>query len=201
MTNEQKINRLRNIERCTPIHTREDIQDFEALEGAIEAIETLGELESIIENVFKEIEGEIIAGNRMMAVSGMSIEELTDAFTKGYRLASPEAVKNLQEPCEDAISRQAVLDKKELVELEDGQSFYCISPEDVKTLPSVNPQPKTGHWIKGKYSDDNIRYNDNSYKCDKCGRIVDFKENFCPDCGERKVEPREWLTELKQLRE
>lgn len=46
-----------------------------------------------------------------------------------------------QEPCEDVISRQAVLDKKELIELEDGQSFYYISPEDVETLPSVNPQP------------------------------------------------------------
>lgn len=52
-----------------------------------------------------------------------------------------------QQPCEDAISRQAVLDKKELVQLEDGQSFYCISPEDVETLPSVTSQSKTGHWI------------------------------------------------------
>lgn len=51
-----------------------------------------------------------------------------------------------QEPCSDAISRQAVLDKKELVELEDGQSFYCINPEDVETLPLVTPQ-KTEHWI------------------------------------------------------
>lgn len=47
-----------------------------------------------------------------------------------------------QEPYDDAISRQMVLDKKELVELEDGQSFYCISPEDVETLPPVIPQQK-----------------------------------------------------------
>ena len=51
-----------------------------------------------------------------------------------------------QQPCEDCISRAAVLDKKELVELEDGQSFYCINPKDVETLPSVTPQPKTGEW-------------------------------------------------------
>ena len=43
------------------------------------------------------------------------------------------------EPCKDCISRQAVLDKKELVELDDGQSFYCINPKDVETLPSVTP--------------------------------------------------------------
>lgn len=55
-----------------------------------------------------------------------------------------------QESCEDCVSRQAVLDKKELVELEDGQSFYCISPEDVETLPSVTSKPKynTSEWCK-----------------------------------------------------
>lgn len=50
-----------------------------------------------------------------------------------------------QQPCEDCINRQAVLDKKELVELEDGQSFYCINPEDVETLPSVTPHQTK--WI------------------------------------------------------
>lgn len=58
----------------------------------------------------------------------------------GDLISREETLK--QEPCEDAISRQAVLDKKELVELEDGQSFYCISPEDVEILPSVIPQQK-----------------------------------------------------------
>lgn len=48
---------------------------------------------------------------------------------------------------EDCMSRQAVLDKKVLVELEDGQSFYCISPEDVETLTPINPQEtKTDTW-------------------------------------------------------
>lgn len=72
-----------------------------------------------------------------------------------------ECIKALQEPCEDAISRQAVLDKKELVELEDGQSFYCISPEQVETLQPVTPQPKKGHWIYDKSIDNWI--------CSKCG--------------------------------
>jgi hypothetical protein len=49
-------------------------------------------------------------------------------------------------------------------------------------------EPTTAHWIEGKYRDDDIRYNDSSYKCDKCGRIVDFKENFCPDCGMKMQE-------------
>jgi hypothetical protein len=79
-------------------------------------------------------------------------------------------------PYEDAISRQAVLDKKELVELEDGQSFYCISPEDVETLPPVTPQPKTGHWIFDEILDKH-------YYCSECKSMgVDYWD-FCPNCG------------------
>ena len=89
-----------------------------------------------------------------------------------------------QEPCEDAISRQAVLDKKELIELEDGQSFYCISPEDVETLPSVNPQPKTGHWIFDEILDKH-------YYCSECKSMgVDYWD-YCPNCGAKMVEPQE----------
>jgi hypothetical protein len=87
----------------------------------------------------------------------------------------------------DLISRQAVLDKKELVELEDGQSFYCISPEDVETLQPVTPQPKTGHWIR--QSDDYHDY----YECEYCGIAVglDDIKNYCPKCGAKMVEPQE----------
>lgn len=50
-------------------------------------------------------------------------------------------------------------------------------------LPSVAPQRLMGYWIEGKYSDEDVRYNDSSYKCSNCGKRVDFKENFCPSCG------------------
>lgn len=49
-----------------------------------------------------------------------------------------------QQPSDDCVSRQAVLDTKVLIELPDGQSFYCISPEDVEELPPVTP---TQRWI------------------------------------------------------
>jgi hypothetical protein len=95
-----------------------------------------------------------------------------------------------QEPCDDAISRQAALDKKELVELEDGQSFYCISPEDVETLPPVTPQPKIGHW----------RHYEGMLICSKCGSefyddIMEYcgddVPKCCPDCGAKMIEPQE----------
>ena len=86
-----------------------------------------------------------------------------------------------QEPCEDAISRQVVLDKIELVELKDGQSFYCISPEDIETLPSVNSQ-QTGHWID---------LDEKSAICSCCNRNNTLYGDFCKWCGAKMVEPQE----------
>ena len=42
-----------------------------------------------------------------------------------------------------------------------------------------------GEWIKGKCTDDDLRYNDYSYRCNRCGKIVDFEENYCPHCGQK----------------
>ena len=39
-----------------------------------------------------------------------------------------------------------------------------------------------GEWVKGKYTDDDLRYNDYSYRCNRCGKVVDFEENYCPNC-------------------
>ena len=50
------------------------------------------------------------------------------------------AIKCLEQPTsDDCVSRQAVLDKKVLIELPDGQKFYSIDPEDIKNLPPVTP--------------------------------------------------------------
>ena len=53
MTNEEKINRLRDIQLCTPIHDRDDIRDFKALEAAIEDIETLGKIRAEIDKIYE----------------------------------------------------------------------------------------------------------------------------------------------------
>lgn len=102
-----------------------------------------------------------------------------------------------KEPCDNAVSRQAVLDKKELVELEDGQSFYCISPEDVEALPSVTPQLKTGHWIRWyerKENDGCIEHIPHC-KCSECGKKYDPHSSqfikYCSKCGAKMVEPQE----------
>lgn len=98
-----------------------------------------------------------------------------------YKKALKTAVRELgKQRCEDCISRQYV--KEQMIKYGFHAPDMTVT-EFVEDMPSVTPQPKVGQWIEGKYRDDDIRYNDSSYKCNKCGRIVDFKENYCPDCG------------------
>lgn len=86
-----------------------------------------------------------------------------------------------QDPCEDAISRQAVLDLVVANHTElNGVNVVMYSPlcKDIKQLPSVNPT-KTGHWIKMD------RYDPYWYMCSECCRRTDEETNFCPGCGAR----------------
>ena len=71
-----------------------------------------------------------------------------------------------QEPSEDAVSRQAVLD-------EVNKKFNEINII-LENLPSVQPKAKTGHWKKWEYS---------TRRCSECDCIVTHEYKFCPDCG------------------
>lgn len=123
------------------------------------------------------------------------------------REAEEMAIKALeQQPCEDAISRQAVEeiinDIRDCISVEG----YCAIIERLKKLPPVTPQQKYGKWIAQQEvnGDDYFKAYDISgvmtyaakYKCDKCGFIQICIEdhgqyNYCPKCGRRMVEPQE----------
>ena len=102
-----------------------------------------------------------------------------------------------QEPCEDAISRQAVLDlcdkrtkydipyeyyegKKHIRGWDEGR---IINFTKLMQLPSVIPQPKTGHWID----------TGSGQMCSRCGEIqygYDNFRRFCASCGAKMIEPQ-----------
>ena len=104
-----------------------------------------------------------------------------------------------QEPCEDAISRQAVFDmcKKEIDHISknwqnyhspsEAKSGFAYIATNINDLPPVNPQPKTGHWVR--QTDDYHDY----YECEYCGIAVglDDIKNYCPNCGCRMLEGSE----------
>lgn len=102
-----------------------------------------------------------------------------------------EAIKALeQEPCENAISREDALMALtgEWTDSTDELIYRFI--RQIRTLPSVNPQPKTGHWIKTPGMNE---------QCDVCGSFFPlsdfagrpFEINHCPACGVKMVEPQE----------
>ena len=75
-----------------------------------------------------------------------------------------------QEQCEDAISRQAVDEIKELMTDINGDTVYAVRMSDIRQLPPVNSQPKTGHWIL-------IDKELSRYECSECGEIIRLYEN------------------------
>lgn len=110
--------------------------------------------------------------------------------------ALQNAIKALeQEHCEDAISRQAVLEAIDVKAWEfcdylirEGRNdeqkpvshFADNLRECVGDLPSVTPQPKMGRWIKDK--------------CSICGEErAWYGQNppYCPDCGCKMKEVEE----------
>lgn len=90
--------------------------------------------------------------------------------------------KQLQEPCEDAISRQAALDEIRKCR------FVVDAIEKIRGLPPVTSQLKTGKWTNG----DRI--------CPCCGEDKfkdldadiwsDWQPKFCPNCGAKMIEPQ-----------
>lgn len=111
--------------------------------------------------------------------------------TKQYddtMLALDMAIKALeQEPCDDAISRQAVEEITwEEPSYTDALNVLTEVRDKVRALPSVTPQQKTGCWNRVT---DNAGYC--VWECDKCGWQQRFNTNYCPDCGAKKQEEEE----------
>lgn len=91
-----------------------------------------------------------------------------------------------QEPCEDAISRQAVKELFQEAEMSGEYSFLGIDD-----LPPVTPQPKTGHWIPAGYYHAGA-YEDIQYVTCSCCREDSLEEgDYCPNCGAKM----EWEVE------
>lgn len=93
------------------------------------------------------------------------------------------------EPCDDAISRQAALDKAAYTETEEGWSGMTVDVKDIESLPPVTPQPKLGRWIESNDKD--------FYRCSECGCYWEKDEvkycniDFCPNCGAKMFDPQE----------
>ena len=109
-----------------------------------------------------------------------SIKDVADTLAKHGLIEE-------QEPCEDCISRQAVIELCEGWWL--GHTKEDDFPTEVRALPSVNPQ-KIGHWIVGE----KYYMGERNGCCSVCEDYYTndwFEMKYCPNCGAKMVEPQE----------
>ena len=90
---------------------------------------------------------------------------------------------------EDTIDRKLVCAFIAGLISDDGEREKGL--EYIRSMPPVNPQPKTGYWIPVYQGDEII-----DYRCSECEFGNTFGNgtigmNFCPVCGAKMVEPQE----------
>ena len=119
-----------------------------------------------------------------------------DNHNSDYDTALRMGIKAIEcEPCNDAISRQAVLDCLKATNLRKFD-FILEARGKIKSLPTVQPQPKMGRWEWVQY-DGNP--NIGNWHCSECNRIVCgaitaanpvYAYKYCPSCGAKMVDPQ-----------
>lgn len=121
------------------------------------------------------------------------------------REAEETAIRALeQQPCDDAISRQAVLDRiRESIETYHNQyttdmlNMWGLFTQFIKEMPPVTPQQKYGKWIKHPEIETSTPEYLMFYECSECGDKQCFcksdlhKKRFCNSCGVKMQESEE----------
>lgn len=138
-------------------------------------------------------------------MKGLFIPEITTEMFRNGCLESIEALMaegeiydiDYQQPCDDCISRQEVLDIIMPYCQDDDGSVENTGDlrnalDDIESLPPVTPKEKIGHWVNAKVGK---LFPSNDFKCSECGNLLDFDgvncgrgdANYCPNCGARMV--------------
>lgn len=95
-----------------------------------------------------------------------------------------------RESCEDAISREDALMALTGEWTESRAEILPKAIRRIKALPSVQPEPKTGHWLDVMVGDMQAQ------ACDQCKTFYPLEytgggHKYCPNCGAKMIEPQE----------
>ncbi len=135
-----------------------------------------------------------------------SVEDIHREREQAYMLGYEDASEKFRtEPCEDCISRQALIERMNQAEeifRVDNMESIASGAEDpfvdgvlsgvfniremVMQAQTVTIQPKTGHWIEEDRFDGDV-----VYRCSECkelfwlesGTPKDNEYHYCPKCG------------------
>lgn len=122
------------------------------------------------------------------------IENCNSLSELRQKLIDGEEVRTVrQEPCEDAIRREDAINA-----VSEALEHVVVENEDVarkmmNKLPSVNSQPKTGHWIRELIRNEKGGCIGAKMICSECGNDNKHDEYmiYCPNCGAKMDERRE----------
>lgn len=180
---------------------------LEAYKMAIKALEQMPVTTTAGEGgviYYPQVEGvtpTVISAGKQEPSGDAISRKIISAFLSGLISDETERKKALQYinelpsvnlmPCEDAISRQAVLDMAEDITDQFGNKHRVVTEGLISMLPSVNPQPKTGEWNTFELFQSGIK--ETWYECPKCkwSNALLIPRNYCPNCGAKMVEPQE----------
>ena len=134
----------------------------------------------------------------------LTIDELRDESWRLYCFANDvcdtlNMGDTVQEPCEDCISREAVLEYIDKMPSEltaDGRRMIrrrTLEEYISDTLPPVDLQPKTGHWTRRLIRNEKGGCIGAKMICSGCGNDNKHDEhmNYCPNCGAKMQEVKE----------
>lgn len=116
-----------------------------------------------------------------MAIEALKQEPTDDATLKDIFCMGCECKE--QEPCTDAVSRQAIYDELEKWEWQELYLPIHFKENIVDVLPPVEPTRPKGKW-RAIYQGDEII----DYRCSECefgstfGKST-YRMNYCPHCG------------------
>lgn len=131
--------------------------------------------------------GEMTKGEAIKYGTEWLKDEYLDAKDRAFIKIALEALD--QKPCEDCISRKAVIDSlhSQFADGFDSDRWWNSMSVlyAINKISPIKPQEKTGHWI----------WCVGSHKCSNCEEYTCFSHRellrYCPNCGCRMVEPQE----------
>lgn len=138
---------------------------------------------------------------REEACNSMTLQDAIQVFRDTNAYGTMDIAKSVilkaleQQPSEDCIRRSDIglTDLEILMCNGDYKEELKMLLDKIKKAPSVNPQPKTGHWI---YSYDVNTGEITWSKCSKCGneeRGCAQRRKYCPECGARMRGEQKWI--------
>jgi len=133
----------------------------------------------------KDLESGFETDNERYAMTDKERADCKECASEHRQLADwLKELKAYKEQSEDAISRQAV------IELCEGWWLGHTKEDDfvteVRALPSVTPQSKTGRWITSHIPESVL------CECSACGFTCGaYSFNYCPNCGAKMQEVEE----------